>query len=72
LCVVTLGDEGISSSFVVVRRRSSYSSYGIRTTPKKIQIKQKRMGKYVCFFFLQWRWQLAKQKRRRGPKNKIK
>jgi hypothetical protein len=61
---------------VVVRRRgrSSYSSYGIKTTPKKIQIKEKKGENMVFFFFffLQWRWQLAKQKRRRGPTNKIK
>jgi hypothetical protein len=58
LCVVTLGDGGISSSFLVVRRRGriSYSSYGIRTTPPKKQnkTKQRRKGKYICFFFLQW------------------
>jgi hypothetical protein len=38
LCVVTLGDGGISFSFVVVRRREiiSHFSYGIRTTPRKI------------------------------------
>jgi len=38
---------------VVVRRRgrSSYSSYGIKTTPKKNQIKEKKRGKIWFFFF---------------------
>jgi hypothetical protein len=39
LCVVTLGDGRVSSSFVVVKRRgrSSYSSYAIRKAPKKFK-----------------------------------
>jgi hypothetical protein len=52
LCLVTLGDGGISSSFVVVRIRgkSFYSSYAIKTTPKKIQLKQRARGN-ICFVF---------------------
>lgn len=76
LCVATLGDGRVRSSFVVVRRkgRSSYSSYAIIKAPKKIQIKQIRGGN-VFFFTLNGDGQLAKQKRRRGqtnPKKKMK
>jgi hypothetical protein len=55
---------------VVVRRRSSYSSYGIRTTPKKIQIKQRRRGKYVCFFSFNGDGNLQNKKEEGDPKIK--
>jgi hypothetical protein len=75
LCIATLGDGRISSSFVVVRRkrrrrrrRSSYFFYAIRKTPKKIQIKQIKGGGDCIFFSFNGDGQLAKQRRRRGQK----
>jgi hypothetical protein len=44
LCVATLANGRISSSFMVVRKRSSYYSYAIRKTSQNFQIKQIKRG----------------------------
>jgi len=77
LCVATLGDGRITYSFVVVRRtRSSYSSYAIRKTSQKIQIKQIKRGGGGGFFFFRKKgrggWEKKKKKKEEKKKKKKK
>jgi hypothetical protein len=64
LCVATLGDGRVRSSFVVVRRRgrSSYYSYAIIKAPQSNKTNKKGGRDIYVFFSFNDDGQLAKQR----------